>query len=91
MGCHEMTVSPAARIDADDYLDLSNPTAPMVEALLDRWTKRELCATCVQSAVRVAVGETVIDGTPPVPLLGVSIGINRGCHQNGDKQGVSSK
>ena len=30
----------------------------------------------------LAPDETVILLTPPVPLLGVSIGINRGCHQN---------
>ena len=30
----------------------------------------------------VAVGETVILLHPPVPLSGVSMGINRGCRQN---------
>ena len=31
---------------------------------------------------RLAVGETVIWWHPPVPLVGVSIWINRGCRQN---------
>ena len=30
----------------------------------------------------LAVGETVILLYPPLSLVGVSIGINRGCHQN---------
>ena len=30
----------------------------------------------------LAVGETVILLHPPLPLVGVSTGINRGCHQN---------
>ena len=32
--------------------------------------------------LRLAVGETVILLHPPLPLLGVSIGIKGGCHQN---------
>ena len=31
---------------------------------------------------RIAVGETVILLHPPLPLPGVSVGMERGCHQN---------
>ena len=36
----------------------------------------------VWTGAALAPDETIILLTPPVPLVGVSIGINRVCHQN---------
>ena len=37
---------------------------------------------CTRVKALLAIGETVILMAPPVPLVVVSLGINRGCRQN---------
>ena len=51
---------------------------PAARAMVVAWVVGRPC----QSGRRVAVGETVILLHPPLPLVGVVIWINRGCHQN---------
>ena len=58
-------------LTAPEYLGMS----------LRGWASGEACAVIAMLA-GPAVGETVILLTPPLPLVAVSIGMERGCQQN---------
>ena len=53
----------------DDFADVKTTLEQARHQMLER----------INAAVELAVGETVILLHPPLPLLGVSIGMERGC------------